>query len=139
MITDLVSDAKATFLAVMEDATLSGLMGMTVNDPRVYWFFNGDARITEESPVYVTYSNLSTPASGATSAPVLALNIWGKSIETVEAVRNRLVALCERRTLTSPGGRTVYAKFINEQDQYQEQPKFAGKVLHLQLSFLTLV
>ena len=138
MIANLVEDAKATVLAVMDDATLSTLLGVTEADPRIYWYYNGDAEVDEQRPVYITYANIATPAAGGTTAPVISLNLWGKSIETVEAVRNRLVGLFERTTLTSSGGRTIYSRFVNEQDQFQEQPKFAGKAMHLQLSFLTL-
>lgn len=115
-------------------------------DPRIYRYYNSDAVIDDPEvdgsgpkPAYVTYALLASPGlNGGMKEPTYSFVIWARSVVVVEAVRDRLVALFDKRTLTTPAGRSVYVRLVHENDSFQEQPNYDGKTLHFRFGHLAL-
>lgn len=119
------------------DVTLQGLLGGTATDPRVYWYYEGDATVGPAIPAYVTISNIATPETGgAVLSPLFSFVIWARRQETVEAVRDRLMVLLHKKILITdpPDSNRWYAKRTAEQDSFQHQPNFTGKTVHFRFS-----
>jgi len=123
------------------DATLQSLMGGdgdVSSDPRVYWYYQGDAEVTSAKPAYITYAQLASPESSAgVGAPVYSMLVWGRDVDVVEQVRDRLETLFDKVTYTSPSpySKAFYGRLIHEQDSFQEHSNFAGKTLHFRFGF----
>lgn len=123
-----------------EDGQFQTLTGATVEDPRIYWYYQGDARVSDTQPVFVTYT-LMTMAEKfrATREPTASFIIWGRYIEAVEAVVVRLATLLDQQLHTTPQGDLVYTKQIAQSDSFQQQPDFAGIQMQFRIGVLDLV
>ncbi len=136
-------DIPTLFLSMVKnDTALIDLLGIGKNgaDPRIYLYYNSEALIDEVRGLnaFITYALIATGVqTGGMLSPVYSFAIWGRRADTVERVRDRLVALFNKKALNT-GVRTVYGKVVQENDSFQEQPKFNGKTLHIRFGFLEL-
>jgi len=133
---------EAFLLKLASDSQLQTLLGIGRNgdDPRIYLYYNSDALLDEEMGLfgYITYAQLAAPEqTGGTEGPVYSFVIWARDPDITEQVRDRLVNLLNKKALVTTV-RTVYGKKVQENDSYQEQPKFAGKTLHFRFGYLSL-
>lgn len=131
-------DIKRLLVATLRgDPALAALMGVTPADPRVYAFYQPTAEISREKKAYITYALTAHPdmTRSAQGSPVYTLMIWGLDWETVEAVGDRLTVLLEEQRLTSAAGRVVHSTRLSENDRFQENTRFAGKVYQFRLAY----
>jgi len=139
----VISDIKKSLLSVLEgDATMTTLLGATASDPRIYPYYNGDAKITTTLLAFITYSNLAVPeAQFAVEDPVFSFTIWSRTWVNTEAVRDRMCALLDKQDIDSIDTpiRKLYSKKVGERDQYQEQPQYAGKAVMFRVGTLKTV
>lgn len=135
-------DIPERFLVViLGDATLRALMGSDVdpNDSRVYRYYNSDAYIDDYRRAFITWALIATPPlQGGVEDPVYSFVIWGRDIDIVEQVRDRLVFLFGKKGIATDTGRQLYGQKVHEQDSYQEQPNYDGKTLHFKFGYLAL-
>ena len=125
------------------DSTLRTLLGVRIDDPRVYWYYQPAATIDSTGPraAYITYMHSALPErTQAVGEPTFSLSIWARNLSVLDAVRDRLVTLFgdddARGVLyTLPNGRQVWTYRLGEHDNYQEDTKFAGKNLQFRLGF----
>ncbi len=136
-------DIPETFLRLLStDEAMRDLLGIGKNsdDPRIYLYYNSDSLVDEEQGLraFITYALVATGVqSGGMVGPVYSFAIWGRDQDVIEQVRDRLVDLLDKKALNT-GVRTVYGKVVQENDSFQDQPKFAGKTLHFRFGFLKL-
>lgn len=137
-----MQDITATLLDVASsDATLLGILGGELNgDTRIYQFYEGDANIDATTlPAYITISLVANPeARAAVDEPVYTFAIWARSVEVVEAARDRLMALFNKKRFTTGVGRGIYVKKVNESQSFVQQPNFSGKTLHFRAGWSTV-
>lgn len=133
-------DLRQTLInTVSQDATFQSLTGAAGLDTRFYWYFNADARITVAQPAYVTYAMMTSAEKfRAVREPTFSMVVWGRDLLVVEQVAERIRALLDQQELTSPAGRTVYAKQISRSDSFQTQPNFAGIQVQYRMGYLDL-
>lgn len=122
---------------VRADATIAGLTGATLTDPRIYWYYQPDAEINSTKQAYITYAQTAFPSTDrvATADPVYTLAIWGLNATVVETIRDRLVALFDERRLTTGGGRVIHGTRLAEHDSFQEHTKFSGRNMQFRFGF----
>lgn len=90
---------QAIIDALANDSQFKALTGATADDPRLYWYYQGDAVVSAEKPAYVTYALTASPEqTQALKNPSFTFVIWGKDATVVEAVRDRLVALFDNES-----------------------------------------
>lgn len=119
------------------DATYRSLTGYSASDPRWYFFHQGDAVIDAARPVYATYMLTSAPESGGgVRPPVVSVILWGKRRDQVLAVRNRLFALLDRKTLTTATNRRVRTRIVGESDTFQQEANYVGRQMQVRLAYL---
>lgn len=129
---------EAILDAIEADTAFATLTGATADDPRLYWYYNGDALVDQSHPAYVTYALTAGPQQAtAVRQPSFTFVIWAKDTDVTEGVRDRLVALFEHIGLNM-GGKTLFGTLINEADQFQQQPQFAGRNMVFQFGYLGL-
>lgn len=122
---------------VTGDATYRTLTGYSIADPRWYYFYKGDALVDTSHPVYATYMMTTSPESGGgVRPPVVSVILWGKRRDLVLAVRNRLHALLDRKTLTTTTGRRVRTRIVGESDTYQQEGDFVGRQMQVRMAYL---
>lgn len=140
--TESMRDIPEAFLVKMgNDSALRAILGIGIDgDPRIYLYYNSEALIDDERGLkaYITYAQLAAGEQfGGTEQPVYSFVIWAHDPDIVEQVRDRLVSLFNKKPLVTVV-RTVYGKKVQENDSYQDQPKFAGKTLHFRFGYLSL-
>lgn len=122
---------------VTGDATIRTLTGWSAGDPRWYFYHRSDAVIDAARPAYMTYLLTANPESLQGVAPaVLSVIIWGHKRADVLAVRNRLRALLNKKTLVTSSNRKVRTRIVNEQDTYSEDTDFVGCQMQLRAAYL---
>lgn len=136
-------DIPEYFLAVVAaDPTLKALLGITGDgDPRIYLYYNSEALVDEQAGKrsFITYALVGSPAeAGGVKEPTYSFVIWARDMDVVEQVRDRLVALFNKKGITTAASRSLYGRLVHENDSFQEQPNFAGKTLHFRFGFLSL-
>ena len=120
---------------LVADASLKRLLGGTVSDPRIYWYYGGDALISLTLPAYITYALIShTEAAGAVESPIFSLALWAINAETLEDVSTRIETLLSDQNYTI-GGEKVHMRRINAADGTQASAQYAGKMLQYRLSW----
>lgn len=133
---------KSSVLSALAlDTALYELLGVTPADPRIYWYYNGDAVLSETQPAYITYMLINLPEiPGAVVSPILSLMIWGIDEQVVENVRDRVAALFgdEQGKELVFSNQTVWSKKTNESDSYQETPHAAGRTMQYRFSWTRL-
>lgn len=119
------------------DTTYRTLTGYSASDPRWYFFHQGDAVVDATRPVYATYMLTASPESGGgVRPPVVSVILWGKRRDQVLAVRNRLLTLLDRRTLTTTTGRRVRTRIVGESDTFQPETNYVGRQMQVRMAYL---
>jgi hypothetical protein len=138
LLTPVITLKRLLVSTIRADLDCQRLLGIRANvaDPRVYAYYSPTATVDEERPAYLTYAQTGFPERyAATGDPVFNLAIWGMNWEAVEAVRERLLALFEARTLTTQTGRAVHGVVMLQHDNFQENTKYASVVVQVKLGF----
>lgn len=135
-----MTDIRVLILTTLAaDAAFRTAAGVTAEDPRVYWYYNGDSVVSETFPGYITYALISSgEPTHAVASPTFSFAIWARFDDVVAAIRDRLVALFHKQLLTTSTGRKVYCKVIQETDSFQTQPNYAGMMLHIRYDWLAI-
>jgi hypothetical protein len=129
-------EIKIKFPTLGQDAVLKPLLGSTTTDPRVYFYYQGEAEISAQKKSYITYAHLATPErTQAVGEPVFSLAIWAIDQATIKSVRDRLVVLLDETPLTTGSGKAIFATLIGERDSFQENTKFNGKTLQFRFGY----
>ncbi len=132
---------QAILDAITGDTAFNTACGATADDPRLYWYYNGDAVIDPEKGLhaYVTYAMTARPEqTQAVLSPSLTFVVWAKDLDVVEVVSARLVAVLTRREGLLVNGEILWGEVVNEADQYQQQPQFAGRNMVIRFGKLNL-
>lgn len=135
-----MTDIKEFIISTLtSDGTIRTLTGASIEDPRIYWYYQGDAEVTPTKPAYITYALIADPeVTQAVASPIFSFIIWGRYDNVVAAVRDRLVALFNKQLLLTGTSRQLYGKLVTQQDSFQEQPNFAGITLHFRFGWLSI-
>jgi hypothetical protein len=135
-----VSALKLALLAaVAGSTTIQTLLGGSVGDPRIYWYFAPLAADTVDPthPGYIVYQLLAIPeVVDATGHAVVRFTIWALDEQTVEDVRESLRTLFERVPITLSDSTVVYGKALQETDLFDETSNFAGRALEVRFGHL---
>jgi hypothetical protein len=142
----MTSDIKRLFSNVITaDPAMISLLGITADDPRFYWYYQGDAVISAEKPSFITYALINAnEAMQAVWQPIFSMQIWAKKNAHTEKVASRLSDLFHKKNMTTPtvvdeeGPREVYTKVIHQNDIFQEQPSYAGTAIHIRVGLLQI-
>lgn len=137
----MVFDIKEKLVDVIaSDSTIQALLGI-VNygdpdaDPRIYWYYQGDAILDERFPAYITYALVGAGSPQATWNPTFSFNIWARTSKHAQAVATRLKHLVHKKTF-STGLQEFFCTIVHFNDIFQEQPKFAGFAVHIMTGYL---
>lgn len=135
-----MTDIRTLVIATLTgDATFRALTGWTADDPRIYWYFQADAVLSEAKPAYLTYNLIVRPeAPSAVVSPVIGFTIWGLELETVDLVAARLEALFDKQVLYTAGGKKLWGKLMNRTEDFQSEVQFAGQTLQFRFSWSTV-
>lgn len=131
-------DIKTKFDDVIRnDTALQALLGGTPQDPRIYPYYQGDAQITPTKPGFITYSVVNPETLMAVEMPVVTLAVWTREWLRAEQVAARLEALFDQQihVTAAPDSRRLYTKVLNVNDAYQQEPRYAGKNMHILASW----
>lgn len=131
-------DVRAALQLRLEgDATLLALLGgVAGGDTRVYKFYEGEADIDPTLPGYLTIANLSRRKSGAVVSPLYSIVVWTRGATLAEAIGQRLIDLLDQQVFLTPTGRKLYALLRADSESYQQYPKFSGRNLQFELTWL---
>jgi hypothetical protein len=127
------------YSAIVADATFRTLSGWTATDPRLYWYFQGDAELSGTKRVYITYTLLNVSEPEGVSQPIYSFRIWAREedLEQMLLVRNRLRALFHQQLL-AVSGQPVFGKVIMEGDAFQPEQRFAGLNVQIRFGYSTV-
>jgi hypothetical protein len=130
---------EAVYTTIVADATFRTLTGWTATDPRLYWYFQGDAELSGSKRAYITYTLLNTPEPQAVSQPIYSFRIWAREedLDQMLLVRDRLKALFHQKLL-SVSSQPVYGKCVMEGDAFQPEQRFAGLNIQFRFGYSTV-
>lgn len=136
-----MNDLKQMIVSMLSsNSSLVSLLGVTVTDPRIYYYYNGEADISEDSPGYITYTMLSSPeTSRGVNTPVFSLRVWALSNEHASKISDAMKEMWDKKEFSTVGtpefpSRTVRGRLVNSVDVFQEQPNYAGVDCHYRFS-----
>lgn len=114
----------AIYTKLIGDGTLSGLMGATTNDKRVYdeWPTR-PIPVTDDKPVYccIAHTNIGTPMF-AMESPGWQVSVFGKKVQCLEAV-GRVIAVLDKATLTALSHTVTMVKRGDTAHLYEEETR----------------
>jgi hypothetical protein len=137
-----MDDVKAYIVATVRyDPTLITLMGITATDWRIYPSYNPDTIISNAQQGFITYRVLTAgEAGGRIYQPVLRLQIWGKTWQRTEDIRDQLLVIFNKlkHTTAAPASRIIWMKHVYEADVAPEatsSTNYPGKAVDFRVGY----
>ncbi|MEW6613944.1 MAG: hypothetical protein AB1401_00510 [Thermodesulfobacteriota bacterium] len=130
---------------IRNDATFKSLTGADSKDPRIYFFYPpDDVVVSDEKPCYVTYylgagAGLPDPHVNSVQRPdeVYTFDIWGKDIDVIEDVFERIDALFfETNRFETSGYRILRASRERQNDLPDPDDEFRRKIVEYRIGHI---
>lgn len=139
MVIDITSLNRLIVATLRADTVLKSVMGVTTKDPRIYQYYQGEARIipSEGKNAYITFALTADPERiAAVGQPVYTLAVWAADPDVAQQVVARVHALLDfegqlEQTITADDGTVYQPVCIGEHWSAQENTKFAGVTLQI--------
>lgn len=123
---------QAIYQTLRDDVVLQGMLGYSVEDPRIYYFYPPEeVELSDAKPAYITYYELITPPPYLQREEELyCIDIWGRDMGLNEDIFEKVDALLNRKSLLCTNHYHLVTLRELKRDLFEADRGIYHKVIH---------